>query len=95
VYSLDTAGQWIVQSTPVSSTNKTHGHDITEILLKVLLNTINLNILIKVCISYESLTKSNVHQLSRHLKRKKILNTLKAVDFSCFLFSIMNKQLVS
>ena len=28
-------------STPVSSTNKTDRHDITEILLKVALNTIN------------------------------------------------------
>jgi hypothetical protein len=28
--------------TPVSSTNKTDHHDITEILLKVALNTINL-----------------------------------------------------
>jgi hypothetical protein len=27
--------------TPVSSTNKTDSHDITEILLKVALNTIN------------------------------------------------------
>jgi hypothetical protein len=29
--------------TPVSSTNKTDCHDITEILLKMALNTINLN----------------------------------------------------
>jgi hypothetical protein len=29
--------------TPVSSTNKTESHDIAEILLKVALNTINLN----------------------------------------------------
>jgi hypothetical protein len=29
--------------TPVSSTNKTDHHDITEILLKVALNTITLN----------------------------------------------------
>jgi hypothetical protein len=43
--------------------------------------------------SYESLTKSNVHQLSGHLKRKKLLNTLKAVNFSWFLFSIMKKEL--
>jgi hypothetical protein len=28
--------------TPASSTNKTHGHDITKILLKVALNTITL-----------------------------------------------------
>ena len=31
-----------VGGTPVSSTNKTDSHDITEILLKVALNTINL-----------------------------------------------------
>ena len=30
--------------TPVSSTNKTDRHDITEIVLKVALNTINLNL---------------------------------------------------
>ena len=31
-------GQWFSPSSPVSSTNKTHHHDITEILLKVDLN---------------------------------------------------------
>jgi hypothetical protein len=34
-------GQWFSPGTPVSSTNKTDRHDITEILLKVALNTIN------------------------------------------------------
>ena len=33
-------GQWISPGPPVSSTNKTDRHDITEILLKVALNTI-------------------------------------------------------
>jgi len=33
-------GQWFSRGTPVSSTNKTDHHDITEILLKVALNTI-------------------------------------------------------
>jgi hypothetical protein len=33
-------GQWFSQGTPVSSTNKTDCHDITEILLKVTLITI-------------------------------------------------------
>ena len=33
------AGQWFSPGTPVSSTNKTDHHDITEILLKVALNT--------------------------------------------------------
>ena len=32
-------GQWFSQGPPVSSTNKTYRHDITEILLKVALNT--------------------------------------------------------
>ena len=34
-------GLWFSPGTPVSSTNKTDRHDITEILLKVALNTIN------------------------------------------------------
>ena len=34
-------GQWFSSGTLVSSTNKTDHHDITEILLKVALNTIN------------------------------------------------------
>jgi hypothetical protein len=34
-------GRWFSLGTPVSSTNKTGRHDITEILLKVVLNTIN------------------------------------------------------
>jgi hypothetical protein len=35
------AGLWFSPGTQVSSTNKTDRHDITEILLKVALNTIN------------------------------------------------------
>jgi hypothetical protein len=33
-------GWWFFQDPPVSSTNKTDHHDITEILLEVILNTI-------------------------------------------------------
>ena len=33
--------QWFSPGTPVTSTNKTDHHNITEILLKVALNTIN------------------------------------------------------
>jgi hypothetical protein len=36
-------GWWFSLGTPVSSTNKTDRKDITEILLKVALNTINPN----------------------------------------------------
>jgi len=40
-------GQWFSLGTLISSTNKTDCHDITEILLKVALNTIALEILKK------------------------------------------------
>jgi hypothetical protein len=39
------AGRWFSLETPVSSTNKTDRHDITEILLKVALSNIALTIL--------------------------------------------------
>ena len=38
------AGRWFSPGTPVSSTDKTDRHDITEILLKVALNTITLTL---------------------------------------------------
>jgi hypothetical protein len=38
------AGQWFSLGTPVSSTNKTDHHNITEILLKMELNTITLTL---------------------------------------------------
>jgi hypothetical protein len=42
VYQWVVAGQWFSPGTPISSTNKTDGHDIAEILLVVMLNTITL-----------------------------------------------------
>ena len=36
--------QWFSLGTPISSTNKTDRHDITEILLKVVLSTIPLTL---------------------------------------------------
>ena len=39
VCQLYVAGRWFSPDTPVSSTNKTDRHDITEILLKVVLKT--------------------------------------------------------
>ena len=41
VINLSATGRWFSQGTPVFSTNKTDRYDITEILLKVALNTIN------------------------------------------------------
>jgi len=40
VYLYIATGRWFSPGTLVSSTNKTDRHDITEILLKVVLNTI-------------------------------------------------------
>ena len=48
-----TIGRWFSPGTSVSSTNKTERHDITEILSKVALNTIILNlkhIIVNVCL---------------------------------------------
>ena len=39
-------GRWFSTGTRVSSTNKTDRDDIAEILLKVVLNTINLNLIL-------------------------------------------------
>jgi len=39
VYQLLAHGRWFSPGTPASSTNKTGRHDITEIVLKVMLNT--------------------------------------------------------
>ena len=41
-------GQWFTPGTPVSSTNKTDCHDITEILLTVALNIITLYHMLKI-----------------------------------------------
>jgi hypothetical protein len=41
VYQLLAHGRWFSPGTPASSTIKAGHHDITEILLKVALNTIN------------------------------------------------------
>jgi hypothetical protein len=40
-------GLWFSSVTPVSSTNKTDHHNIYEILLKVVLTTINLTLIFK------------------------------------------------
>jgi len=40
-WSFSVTGLWFSPGTPVSSTNKIYHHNITEILLKVVLNTIN------------------------------------------------------
>ena len=52
VCKLLATGQWFSPGTPIFSTNKTDRHDITEILLKVALNTITQSIWPLYCLSF-------------------------------------------
>ena len=52
VWQWPVTGRWLSLDTPVSSTNKTDRHDITEILLKVALNTITLTFKIGYYVNY-------------------------------------------
>jgi hypothetical protein len=53
VYQWLATGRWFSPAKPASSTNKTDRHDITEILLKVALNTINQTIKIRMQYLYK------------------------------------------
>jgi hypothetical protein len=44
------AGRWFSPGAPVSFTNKTDRHDITDILLKVALDTIAITLIFKLCV---------------------------------------------
>ena len=71
-------GQWFSPGTPVFSTNKTDSHDITEILLKVALNTINQTNLENWI--FERIL--HVHN-SIHITDRLILCNIKMVHFLC------------
>ena len=79
-------GRWFSPGTPVSSTNKTDRHDITEILLKVALNTITLTTIQNTWITYHQsmyyATKSHLHNHIPH-------NIVSIVFFPPFFFQIL------
>jgi hypothetical protein len=52
-------GWWFSSGFPVSSTNKSDHHDITEIFLKVTLNTINLNHISDHTVTWHDIISSN------------------------------------
>jgi hypothetical protein len=62
VCQLLATGRWFSSGNPVSFTNKTDCHDITKILLKVALNTINKHI--------------SFHEFSRHFKMNELIFAL-------------------
>ena len=67
---------WFSSSTPVSSTNKTDRHDITEILLKVALNAISLLLL------------NQMFSYLRHMRPLSILAIfVMAIDFFLLLMA--------
>ena len=81
-------GQWFSLGTPVSSTNKTDSHDITEILLEVALNTINqTKTIILLNTKYTKMQKRK-HKIENWMLLIKIW--LKLV-FKIFVFSFTDK----
>ena len=65
VFQCLATSRWFSPGTPVSSTNKTERHDITELLLKVALNTITIA-------DYKQLHKSNINKANNHLSSQTI-----------------------
>jgi hypothetical protein len=58
-------GRWFCPGTTVSSTNKTDHHDITEILLKVAINTIKVTLNKSMMINYsESYCYNFIHLIA-------------------------------
>ena len=70
---------YVVQSTPVSSTNKTDRHDIAEMLLKVALNTIPIiyhTLKSNICFVHvvQSTPVSSINKTDRHDIAEMLLN---------------------
>jgi hypothetical protein len=61
------AGRWFSPRTPVSSTNKTDRHDITEILLKVALNILTLTLSTKLLMV---LVANNINKFQLYISSK-------------------------
>jgi hypothetical protein len=70
------AGGWFSRGTPVSPTEQTHSHHITEILLKVALNTRALPYNINMAINSTNINKTNEplnsdgHQFNQYQQNK-------------------------
>ena len=77
-----TTGRWFSPSTPTSSTNKNDRHDITEILLKVALNTINQPYHLTIIYNYYTWTRSIWGFMEQSTT---ILNEAKFKCSNCFI----------
>jgi len=76
--------RWFSAGTPVSSTNKTDRHDITEILLKVELNTI-IKILINLELNLTIIKYTNILSVGQNLKKK--TTTSKLQDYANTIYA--------
>jgi hypothetical protein len=85
VYQLLSRGRWFSPGIPASSTTKTGRHDIAEILLKVVLNTINqsINLLVKPSIPNFNIVHS---KQSKHLLILHQYNDLKMEKYTIIAF---------
>ena len=72
-------GLWFSPGPPVSSTNKTDHHDITEILLKVALNTITLTLIQWNVSKFTVFLKKNKHVILH--QNKEIIHTSYSISF--------------
>jgi len=84
-------GRWFSPGTPVSSTNKTDRHDITEILLKAALNSITLTLIpfLFFCIEKNGIPIS-MHRSSskwQTFSYKDVLSTLGRHVMKCLIFT--------
>jgi hypothetical protein len=77
------AGQWFSLGTPVSFKNKSDCHDIAEILLNVLLNTIT-----KILLS--GVKHHNPNPLQVRLRKISYIGTLLCIGFNMIKFEIEN-----
>ena len=82
------AGWWFFPGNPVSATNKTDSHDITEILLKVALNTIKPTIFLD---SLKYLTKITFYLFCELDFSEQSRNEGEASDIRCNKKSISSK----
>ena len=83
--------QWLATSqwfSRVSSTNKTYNHDITEILLKVALNTITLYL----CICQFHFLMSLNEQFRKVSQFKTYFTFQKKMYLFCFVFNFLHKH---
>ena len=74
-------GRWFSPDNPVSSTNKTDRHDITEILLKVALNTIKQTEIFSTWCSttlHQPYLNGNEYKISTHSETIKVFNNIYA-----------------